>query len=108
MFSITAIVFLPMRSSSTRWFNCVASMACKKFWPSETMILYLSVALLGLLAVLEVLLAETFLMERNCTVGFEFQRDSSSLSPELSLWQMPTESVGVRSMLMIEGDEWVR
>src|SRR5713101_5743402 len=77
---------LPMRSSSTRWFIFVASITCRKFWPSERRILYLSVALLGLLAVLEVLYPGTFLMESNCTVGFEFQSDSSSLSPELSLW----------------------
>jgi hypothetical protein len=99
---MTAIVFLLMRSSSTRWFSCVASIACRKFRLSDMMILYLSaVTFGGLLAVLEVLFGLTFLMERSCRVGFEFQRGSSSLSPVLSLWQMPTVSVVVRSEFMM-------
>ena len=97
---MTAIVFLLMRSSSTRWFSCVASIACRKFRLSDMMILYLSAVTFVLLVVLEVLFGLTFLMERSCRVGFEFQRGSSSLSPVLSLWQMPTVSVVVRSEFM--------
>ena len=71
------------------------------------MILYLSVATFGLLPVPEALFGLTFLMERSCRVGFELQRDSSDGSPELSLVQMPTASVGVRSVSMVNGESSV-